>query len=145
MKSLPLIFLMCATAFSTCVAKPPHAPGERPSVAAPVGILGYTIGTYLTIQGVREEHGTLGRQSFLVDKIGDYRLDKPVGIWIENVDLPKGIRCILKGYESGDWIGTPENVLLATGAPPPQCAWQFHFYFLATSVVEPTNLKLASP
>jgi hypothetical protein len=144
-KSLSLIFLVGAAVFSTGVAKPPQTPGEPPEVAAPVGRLGYPIGTYLTIEGVRAERGKVGTQSLLVDKIGDFNIDPPVGIWIKNLQLPQGVRCVLKGYESGGWIGTPDPVLQATGAPLPQAVWQFHFYFLATSVVEPASLKLKQP
>ena len=139
---LPLLIIIGLASLSLCLADPPHKPGESYGVAAPIGRLGYPIGTYLTIEGVRSERGKVGTQSLLVDKIGDYKVPEPFGLWIENLELPEGVRCVLKGYESGQWIGTPDNVLKATGALPQQAAWQFHFHFLATSVEEPKDLKL---
>lgn len=127
-------------------ASPPDT-GSNPRSPADnnrVGTLGYKLGTYLTIGGVRAEEGKVGTHTLLVDTIGGNTLDKPIGIWIENVELPKGERCVLKGYETGSMIGTPDEVLRATGAPQPQAKWQFHFHFIATSVEQPGNLKLTS-
>ena len=140
MKKLVLIFV--AVVAGICFAgSPPSKPGYR-TVEPPVGTLGYRIGSYLTIEGVRAEKGKVGVHTLLVDTISGSKLDEPVGIWIENVELPPGDRCVLKGYETGRWIGTPGEVLRATGAPAPQAGWQFRFYFLATSVEQPKSLKI---
>ena len=125
-----------------CAGEPPHKPGDAPQVAAPIGRLGYPIGTYLTIEGIRAEKFKSGTHTLLVERIGDYTLTVPVGLWIENVELPEGVRCVLKGYETGRWIGVPDEVMRAFGGPPPQVGWQFDFYFLATSVEQPSTLKL---
>lgn len=140
MKKLAFIFV--AIMAGICLAGPPPSkPGYR-TVEPPVGTLGYRIGSYLTIEGVRAEKGKVGVHTLLVDTISGYKLDKPVGIWIQNLELPSGERCVLKGYETGAWIGTPDEVLRATGALAPQATWQFHFYFVATSVEQPKNLKI---
>jgi hypothetical protein len=68
----------------------------------------------------------------LQDQVGAFTLKQPVQIWIENVELPPEGRCVLKGYESGRWIGIPWEVEQATGFEF-QALWQFQFYFLATS------------
>ncbi|PAW84054.1 MAG: hypothetical protein B9S33_12575 [Pedosphaera sp. Tous-C6FEB] len=120
--------------------------GENPPGAgtnsAKIGRLGFPLGTLLTIEGVRAEHGKGAARTLLVDKVGNQTLNPPVGIWMENVDLPKAVRCLFKGYETGRWIGTPPEVLAATGAPVPQAEWQFYTYFLATTVEQPATLKV---
>ena len=73
----------------------------------PKGRLGHPLGTYFKIEGVRAEAGKVGTQTLLVDAINGERIDQPIGIWIDNVSsLPKGERCMIKGYESGKMIGT---------------------------------------
>ncbi len=140
MKQFTLFFVVAIA--GTCLADaPPFKPGYG-KAETPIGRLGYRIGSYLKIEGVRAELGKVGSQTLLVDTIDGYKLDKPVGIWIENVELPMGDHCVLKGYETGEWIGTPGEVLRATGTLPPQAVWQFHFYFIATSVEQPTGLKI---
>lgn len=120
-----LALLIAAVAAGTCLAAaPPFKPGYK-MVEPPVGTLGYRIGSYLTIEGVRAEQGKAGARTLLVDTISGCKLDEPLTIWIENVALPPGERCVLKGYETGRWIGTPEEVIRATGAAAPQAPWQF--------------------
>lgn len=121
---------------------PPFKPGMK-NVEPPIGSLGFKIGSYLTIAGVRAE-GLLtdGNQTLLVDTINGHKLDQPVRIWIDGVALPEKERCILKGYETGQWIGVPDEVLRVTGRPPPQAGWQFHFGFSPTSVEQPKNLEI---
>jgi hypothetical protein len=112
----------------------------------PSGRLGYRLGTYLTIEGVRAETFKAGVNTLLVDTVNGKKLDTPLGIWIENVEsLPKATRCILRGYESGRMIGIPHGVAAKENLPLPQAAWQFFRYFLVTSVVEPKELKKKGP
>ncbi len=113
----------------------------------PAGRLGFPLGTYLRVEGVRVEGPKYGGRTLLVDRINGKKLDTPIDIGIENVDsLPKGTRCILRGYETGKMIGTPpaieeaarEEVKVDT---PPQAGWKFYRYFIIISVVEPKDLK----
>ena len=140
-----------ATNATAAIAIPAHIEvkvlrGENPPGAgtnsAKMSRLGFPLGTFLTIEGVRSEHGKGHARTLLVDKVGNQTLNPPVGIWMENVELPEAVRCVFKGYETGRWIGTPPEVLEATGAPEPQAEWQFHTYFLATSVEQPATLKV---
>ena len=81
----------------------------------PRGLLGNKLGTYLTIEGVRDESGfKVGIRTLLVDTVGGKKLDKPVAVWVNNLDLPAKQRCVLKRYETGMMIGTPPAVLEAT-------------------------------
>ena len=108
----------------------------------PSGRLGYPLGKYLTIEGMRAERGKVGVNTLLVDKVDGQNVSPPIGLWIENVDgLPAGTRCVLNGYESGKMIGLPREVAEKENIPLPQAAWQFYHYFVVTSVVEPKDLK----
>jgi hypothetical protein len=110
--------------------------------------LGHPLGTYLTIEGVRLERGKAGTRLLLVDTVNGERLPEPPGIWIDNVThpgLPSGVRCVLRGCESGKMIGTPHEVLEAEGLASPQPMWQFYRYFVATLVVEPEALQIHRP
>jgi len=123
-----------------CTAVQPEGGGS----GIPMGRLGQRLGTYLTIEGVRMEEGKVGTQTLLVDTVNGRKLSSPVGVWVENVKhpgLPKGTRCIIRGYESGEMIGLPDAVAEAENIPPPQAMWQFRRYFIITSVVEPKSLE----
>lgn len=118
-----------------CCAPAPPTPG-----GAPMGLLGARLGTYLRIEGVRDQHGKVGPRSFLVQQVGDQVLPVPVSIWVENLEVPTGVHCVLRGYETGRWIGLPPEVQRAEGMAPTQAGWQFQHYFLATSVQAPPEL-----
>jgi hypothetical protein len=132
-----IAMLVLVSVLSVFAGPPPYPPNQFNEVEAPVGRLGYRIGTYLTIEGIRAEEGKVGTHTLLVDKVGDYKFPKPIAIWVEAADLPKGERCVLKGYETGGWIGVPPQVLKETGQMPPQAVWQFNFVFKTTSVEQP--------
>jgi hypothetical protein len=117
--------------FKCPAGPPPFPPGGDRVVEAPIGRLGYRIGSYLTVEGIRADGPKTGVHTLLVDKIGDYKLREVIGIWIENTELRTGGRCFVKGYESGGWIGVPPEVERATGLQA-QAAWQFYFTFLTT-------------
>jgi hypothetical protein len=122
--------------------------GDRKRTASdaliPAGRLGHALGTYLTIEGIRLEKGKVGTRSLQVDTVNGRRLPEPMGIWIENVKdpgLPRGTRCVIKGYESGRMIGIPPEVAEAEHVEPHQACWQLQRYFIMTSVVEPASLE----
>ncbi len=113
----------------------------------PAGRLGFPLGTYLRLEGVRVEGPKYGGRTLLVDSIDGKKLDTPIDIGIENVDaLPEERRCILRGYETGQMIGTPPAVKEAAKEEgkviaSPQAGWKFYRYFIVLSVVEPKDLK----
>jgi hypothetical protein len=124
----------------------PILPKQLNSIPIPTGLLGYPLGTYLTIEGVRmeKEGGMIGTRTLLVDTINGRKLVKPVSIWIDNAKrpgLPKNKRCVIRGYESGKMVGVPIAVIKAENVPVPQTGWQFSRYFIITSVVAPDSLK----
>lgn len=111
----------------------------------PAGKLGHPMGTYLRIEGVRAEQKMWGFPLH-VDTMNGKKLEKPIEVWVSNVDLPKDARCILRGYETGSMIGTPPAVVEAAkedgkDVTLPQAGWQFHRVFIVLSVVEPKDLK----
>ena len=110
----------------------------------PMGSLGYPLGTYLIIEGIRLEKGKVGTRTLLVDTINGEKIKQPIPIWIENIKnpgLPVGERCIIRGYESGKMIGLPFEVAEKENIPVPQAGWQFQRYFVVTSVVGPKGLE----
>src|SRR2546425_5049390 len=103
--------VLFALAIPLAVGKAPPPPGGGKVEAAgprqPGGVLGDQLGEYLTVEGVRAEGGKVGTRTLLVDTVGGKKLAKPVPVWVHNLDLPAKQRCVLKGYESGEMIGTP--------------------------------------
>lgn len=125
-----------------------------PAIAqkVPVGRLGYALGVYLKIEGIRVEGPKTGGRTLLVDTVNGKKLATPTAVAVENVkSLPESRRCILKGYETGGLIGVPPAVEEAAkedgrSVNEPQAGWQFHRWFVALSVVEPTSaITLATP
>lgn len=119
------------------------AVSARSNASSIQGRLGHPLGTYLTIEGMRSEHGKTGVRTLAVETVNGKSLPEPVGIWIENVaELPEGTRVVLKGYESGRMIGIPPEVMAkeprVNGS---QASWQFQTYFLVTSVEEAESLE----
>jgi hypothetical protein len=100
------------------------------------GKLGLPFESAIKIEGIREERGKVGTRTLAVGKINGKPPEQPTRIWIENIQrpgLPKGKPCILKGFETGQWIG---------GNPHQQAGWQFQHKFFVTEVVEPEDVKL---
>jgi len=106
----------------------------------PAGRLGPHIGTYLQIEGVRGAEPVMAGESLLVDRVGERPLSPPTAIWLDNLSLPPGVRCVLRGYETGRWIGVPPEVEASGDVPPQQALWQFWRSFIVTSVQEPPSL-----
>ena len=124
-------------------AKVEPAAGPRP----PGGVLGVGLGDYVTIEGVRVEEGKVGTRTLIVESVNGKKPPKPIGIWIENLELPAKTRCVLKGYESGSMIGTPPAAFEAAKEQgrtvgEGQAAWQWHSHFVALIVVEPKGLEV---
>ena len=101
------------------------------------------MGTYLTIEGIRPESDDMtGGHVLRVDTVNGEKIPTPIEIVIANTEqLPKGIRCILRGYESGGMIGLPDEVATREHLPPSQQEWGFSRWFVVTSIVEPKDLK----
>jgi hypothetical protein len=124
-------------------APPPPGVAVVAESSIPNGLLGHRLGTYLTIEGVRATTGPYIR-TLLVDTVNGKKLDAPIPMWVENAKypgLPEKERCIIRGYETGQMIGAPDEVLRAEKLPAPQAGWRVHRYFIITSVVQPASLQ----
>jgi hypothetical protein len=113
----------------------------------PIGSLGHTLGTYLTIEGIRVDAGKTGTSTVQVDTVNGRKLSTHVHIWVDNLDLPKDKRCKIKGYETARMIGKAPAEFAAAEekgqeAPGPQAEWQVQLYFIALSVLEPEGLRI---
>ncbi|HVT14514.1 MAG TPA: hypothetical protein VHE55_19795 [Fimbriimonadaceae bacterium] len=100
-----------------------------------VGRLGEPLGSYLVLNGVRfgDSHGPtmMGGGNFRVQSVNGKHLAEPVELWIDSIKkLPAGRRCKVEGYETGQMIGVPGEVLRRTGQTPPQAVWQFSVEFV---------------
>lgn len=144
---VPILFLIATlTTVPLVLAGEQQDPGPCPETT-PIGKLGHPLGHYLKIEGIRAEEGKVGVCTLLVDTVNGQKLKKPVEIWIENVKLLEGRRCVLKGYESCRMIGLPPALEAAARESGEkvnqvQAAWQMRFYFVATSVVSPNDLRI---
>ncbi len=144
---------LAAIVFGTLVLAPemprpktPRAHVDPAQLASeyPMGYLGYPVGTYVQIEGVRQEQGKVGTHTLLVDTLCGEKLKSPVPIWLDNLKppgLPTGKRCVLRGYESVRMVGVPDGVAKAENLPVPQAAWHMERYFIITSVLEPASLE----
>ena len=119
--------LFLAAGCASPEARPPAPDDLR------VGHLGHDLGTYLAIGGVRSMAGKSGPSLLLVDTVNGERRDPPIPIWVSDVLLVEGARVELHGYESGRYIGIPDEVSRITGEVA-QAAWQFQHFFVATSI-----------
>jgi len=113
----------------------------------PGGKLNDRLGEYLTIEGVRAEQGKVGKRTLIVDTLNGKKLSKPVYIWVHNLELPKGKRCVLKKYESGQMIGTPPAAFAAAKEQgktfiPQAAGWQWSPHFVVLIVTAPADLDL---
>ncbi|HKA08586.1 MAG TPA: hypothetical protein VKD71_15110 [Gemmataceae bacterium] len=142
--------IVCLIAIPRATAEP-TAPGGGKVIAAPpmpAGKLGTYLGEYLKIEGVRAEFGKVGKQTLIVDTVGGKKLDKPIHMWVQNLELPAKKRCVLKGYELGEMIGTPPAAIAAakeqgrTDVGESQAAWQWRPYFVVLIAVEPKGLEV---
>ena len=118
-------------------------PRPDESQRVPVGRLGYPLGSYLTIEGVRSSDGKGAKQYLAVDTFSRHKLPRPVAMYFRFF-LPAGVRCVFKGYETGEWTGSaPEEVLrFAPGEDLfSQAVWGFQNRFVIVSVVQPSDFK----
>ncbi len=103
-----------------------------------VGRFDQPIGDYLVLEGIRigsaQHPSKLGFDNFKVEKINGKPLGTPVKIWVDELTpKPAGTRCTAEGYETGEMIGVPDQVLDRTGRPGPQAPWQFAVRFVVLS------------
>lgn len=151
MKYLIAILLV---ALCACTGQSRHQ-ASRPAELRPSGLdqippgnLGHPLGTYLTIEGERTERAKAGANTLLVDTVNGKKLAQPVAVWVDNAKhpgLPKAVRCMVRGYESGRMVGVPHGVSEAEKIPPAQVRFQFRKHFVMTSVLEPQTLERQWP
>ena len=117
----------------------------------PTGELGIPLGQLILLEGVRADGPKYGNGTLKVEKIDGKQLPSPVFAAIDNLDLPKTGRCVIRVYETMKMVGqAPAYQQLAKlkNEPPPsepQAAWQVRCFFVAIDVVEPASLKIRQP
>lgn len=160
MKTFSVSFVACM-AFAWGASAIPAAFGQPPAETSaatrepvrprqPGGLLGDSLGDYLTIEGVPYDGaGKVEGNTLMVDTLNGKKLDKPIGILIHNVRrLQARQRYVLKGYELGQMIGTPPAVRVATEelgqkyVEQSAAGWRWRPYFVVLIPVEPQGLEL---
>ncbi len=120
---------------ASCASPRPVAQDPRP-----MDRLGRPIGSFVCLEGVREEHGKVGSRTLRVERVDGVALAQPIDVDLEDVELPAGERCAVSGYETGRWIGIPPDVARVEHLMLNQAGWQFAFTFVVTSVQAPASL-----
>ena len=97
----------------------------QPEPHEPRGVFSDSLGSYLTIEGILDDQFAMGLgagNALRVDTVNGRKLAKPIFIPVDNVALPAGKRCVLKGYELGGMIGRPPAESDSSLLPPPSCS-----------------------
>ena len=106
------------------------------------GVLGKPIGTYMRIEGVRQQEDmTSGVQTIEVKKVDGQILEHPVSIWVCNLDLKGQTPYTLRGFESIEMIGSPPDPEHPDKTMP-QAGFQIRSIFVATEIIAPQGEKL---
>ena len=121
------------------------AAAQAPDTRKP---LGYPIGKFLVIEGMALPKKGKGPERILVVAVvNGEKLKKPDMIEIRNIEqLPENTPIILRGYVSGEYVGTPPEVFEKEhriNIAQTSGFW-FATYFIVTSIVEPQDLQLFS-
>lgn len=107
------------------------------------GLLGYPVGTPLTVEGTRVEKSK--GYTLNVLKVNRKDLLAPIRIRLKNITSPFDVStntiCIFKGMETTFFVTDDPK----TGLPVTQAARGRHFSFVITEVVCPEGLKLREP
>jgi hypothetical protein len=108
------------------------------------------LGELITIEGTQPERAGKGNATSLsVDTVNGVKLAEPRNVPISGFRVPKDVRCVLKGYETGSMIGTPPAIAQAAkeqGQEPPipsQAAYQWYTDFVVLIVIEPPTPALS--
>lgn len=86
--------------------------------------------------------------SLVVDMVNGKRLEKSVLILVRNVLLPVKERCILKGFELGEMIGSPPALRDAAEEQGDEyeerssAAWRWRPYFVVLIAAKPDGLVI---
>ena len=103
-----------------------------------LGAFGRPIGTYLRLEGKRvgrSQYPTKsGPGNVLVQRVNGTTLSSPMTVWSDQArSLPVDTSCLVEGYETGEMVGVPPDVLAHTGGAAPQAVWNFHVHFISLS------------
>ncbi len=120
----------------------------------PIGILGYRIGEYLTLEGVKEKGVFKAGGRLVVEKINGEVLAKPIAIGLQNVSLPDDQRVVVKGCEIFQIYGNPADYWRKKEMGEPVSDWSLaqrggkmsechvSHGFVVVKVVTPVGLKI---
>ena len=158
MKKQHIILILLLASYCTLSAQTNNAlaepkPIKRDHSGVPIGTLGFPVGTYLTIEGVKEKSSLKYDQHWLVDTVNGSKLAEPVSIVMQTANgSTNGTRCGFKGFETLQMIGPPPGYVAAAkeagrrdivrNLEQEQDGWQLLFYFMDTSGMSTRNFML---
>jgi len=129
------------------VEAPPQQASLQPQ--QPGGFLSNRLGAYLTIEGVLYDgNEKVESNSLVVDMVNGKRLEKSLLILVRNVRLRVKERCILKGYELGEMIGSPPALREAAEEQGDKyeerssAVWRWRPYFVVLIAAKPDGLVI---
>ncbi len=132
-------------------------PIEGPAFSAPhwnmpTGDLGFPLGEYLAIEGVKVPESMNNPLSLKVDRVNGRKLDLPLLISISGKagDLQDGMRYTVKGYETAGMDGQAPALEAAIKAadptaPPAQRLWAVTSWFVALAEAKKSATEVPLP
>jgi hypothetical protein len=146
-------FILIAETMAGCAGTPAVDSHGMPLVnvetgMVPNGPLGVPLGQLVELAGTRIDGPKSGTGSLNVQAIDGRPVVSPTSVWIEGVDLPKNIRCVIRGYETIETHGEPpayEQLARLHGWSAPsqvQAGWEIYCKFVPLEAVEPKTLHI---
>jgi hypothetical protein len=151
MRRVELLLVVVVLCLTLGTSESPPAVVAVETGLVPIGTLGHPLGELVTLEGTRANGSKSGVRTLQVEKIDGNALASPVSIGIDNIDLPEGQRCVIRGYETMRMVGMApaydELARLKNEPLPmkPQAGWQVRCSFVALEVVEPDSLEIKEP
>ena len=110
----------------------------------PSGLLGYPLGTYLTIEGLARQ--TKGGIRVQVEAINDVPCNAEIHIHVPRIYVTQNTKCKIKGYETGGMVGVPPALIQLEpnnlNHRLQQATWHLWRSFVPTSIVYPKELSV---
>jgi len=144
--------MICAQSVLYAQMNEPETKAELPrEPRQPGGYLSNDVGKYVTIEGVLYDgNEKVESNSLVVETVNGRKLETPAIVLIKNVRLPRRERCVLKGYELGEMIGSPPALREAAEENGEKyeeqsaALWRWRPYFIVLSAAKPAGLMQQS-
>ena len=103
----------------------------------PIGLLGQPLGTRLTVEG--EWADVILSNPLRITAVDGHDLQPAMTLDVSDLDLKRGVRYRLEGYETGAWVGPPDWL-----SPEAQASFQYRASFVVAKVIEQASVQARS-